>query len=61
MLYGSLELVLKGADVQEQLLLIEHLGDAMREARHLVHVVRDGADDVIQVGKLLAECGGKFT
>lgn len=57
--YGSFELALKGVDVQKQFLLIKHLGDAMRETRHLVHVVRYRANDAIQFGKLLAECRGK--
>lgn len=44
--------------VQEQLLFIQHLGDTMREACHLVHVVRDRANCAIQVGELLRECRG---
>jgi hypothetical protein len=44
--------------VQEDLLLIEHMGNAVRVAGHLVHVVRNRANNALQLSQLLGQLLG---
>lgn len=47
-------------DFLKELSLIQELSDAVRIACHLVHVVRNGAKNAIQVGQLRRDLSGKL-
>lgn len=47
-------------DFLKKLALIQELSDAVRIAGHLVHVVRNGAKNAVQVGQLRRDLSGKL-
>lgn len=59
--YGCNVLLAKGGDVLEDLTLVQKISDTMGVASHLVHVVRNPANDTVQIIELLHDFGGKLS
>lgn len=51
---------MQGGDFLKELTLIQELSDAVRIAGHLVHVVRNGANNAVQVCQLRGDLCGKL-
>ena len=58
---GGDVLAVKLRNMLEELTLIKKLSDLVRVTGHLVHVVRNRANDAVQVSQLLGNLSGKLS